>query len=90
MTLLFTPTYASRANPIEARFGPLRQFTMAHSDRAHHAEQTRDLHACLTWRNAHSRHPDVLAAAHRERARVRSENGLCWAGRARTGLSLAA
>ena len=90
VTLLFTPTYASWANPIEAQFGPLRQFTMAHSNRAHHAEQTRDLHAYLTWRNAHNRHPDVLAAARRERARVRSEKGLRWGGRARSDLALAA
>lgn len=90
VTLLFTPTYGSWANPIEAQFGPLRQFTMAHSHRAHHTEQTRDLHAYLTWRNAHSRHPDVLAAARRERARVRSEKGLRWGGRARSTLTLAA
>lgn len=90
VTLLFTPTYASWANPIEAQFGPLRQFTMAHSHRSHHAEQTRDLHAYLTWRNAHSRHPDVIAAQRRERARVRSEKGLRWGGRARGDLALAA
>ncbi|MFE2584655.1 IS630 family transposase, partial [Streptomyces sp. NPDC059378] len=29
--LCFTPTYASWANPIEALFGPLRQFTIANS-----------------------------------------------------------
>ena len=29
--LCFTPTYASWANPIEAHFGPLRQFTLANS-----------------------------------------------------------
>ena len=89
VTLLFTPTYASWADPIEAQFGPLRQFTMAHSHRANHAEQTRDLHAYLTWRNTHNRHPDVLAAQRRERARVRSEKGLRWGGRARTELALA-
>lgn len=32
--LCFTPTHASWANPIEARFGPLRQFTIADSDPA--------------------------------------------------------
>lgn len=79
VTLLFTPTYASWANPIESQlsqFGPLRQFTMARSHRAHHAERTRDLHAYLTWRNANNRHPDVLTAQRRERARIRSEKGL--------------
>ena len=90
VTLLFTPTYASWANPIEAQFGPLRQFTMAHSNRANHAEQTRDLHAYLAWRNAHARHPDVITAQRHERARVRSEKGLRWGGRARSEFTLAA
>ena len=30
--LAFTPTYGSWANPIEAHFGPLREFTIANSD----------------------------------------------------------
>jgi hypothetical protein len=30
--LCLTPTNASRANPIEAQFGPLRQFSIANSD----------------------------------------------------------
>ncbi|MBN6052138.1 transposase, partial [Nonomuraea sp. RK-328] len=60
--LLFMPTYASWANPIEAHFGPLRQFTLANSDHRNHTVQTRALHAYLRWRNAHARHPDVLAA----------------------------
>ena len=34
--LCFTPTYASWANPIEAHFGPLRQFVLAASDHADH------------------------------------------------------
>jgi len=78
VTLLFTPTYASWANPIEAQFGPLRQFTMANSNRADHAEQTRDLQAYLRWRNANNRDPQILAAQRRERARIRSEKGLRW------------
>ncbi|WP_226899831.1 IS630 family transposase [Nonomuraea phyllanthi] len=79
--LLFTPTYASWANPIEAHFGPLRQFTLANSSHRNHTVQTRALHAYLRWRNAHARHPDVLAAQRRERARIRSEKGLRWGGR---------
>ncbi|GAA0402189.1 hypothetical protein GCM10009530_62630 [Microbispora corallina] len=79
--LLFTPTYASWANPIETHFGPLRQFTLANSSHRNHTVQTRALHACLRWRNAHARHPDVLTAPRRERARVRSEKGLRWGGR---------
>ena len=79
--LCFTPTYASWANPIEAHFGPLRQFTIAGSDHPNHVVQTRALHAYLRWRNANARHPDVLAAQRRERARVRSEKGIRWGGR---------
>lgn len=43
--------------------------------------QTRALHAYLRWRNANARHPDVLVAQRRERARVRSEKGIRWGGR---------
>ncbi len=49
--LCFTPTYASWANPIEAHFGPLRQFTIANSHRPNHTVQTRALHTYLRWRN---------------------------------------
>ena len=31
------------------------------------------IHDYLAWHNADARHPDVLAAQHRERARIRSE-----------------
>lgn len=48
--LCFTPTYASCANPIEAHFGPLRQFTVANSDHRNHTAQTQALHA--TWSRA--------------------------------------
>ena len=43
--LCFTPTYASWANPIEAHFGPLRQFTLANSPPPQPPAQTRALHA---------------------------------------------
>ncbi|MET9405234.1 IS630 family transposase [Streptomyces sp. NPDC002935] len=76
--LRFTPTNASWANPIEAHFGPLRQFTLANSNHPNHPVQTRALHAYLRWRNANARHPEVLAAQRRERARIRS---LRWGGR---------
>jgi len=78
--LCFTPTYASWANPIEAHFGPLRQFTIANSHHRNHTVQTRALHAYLRWRNTNARHPDVLAAQRRERARVR-EKDTRWGGR---------
>ena len=79
--LCFTPTYASWANPIEAHFGPLRQFTLANSHHPSHTVQTRALHAYLRWRNKNARHPDVLAAQRRERARIRSEKHIRWGGR---------
>ncbi|MFD9429256.1 MULTISPECIES: IS630 family transposase [unclassified Streptomyces] len=62
--LCFTPTNASWANPIEAHFGPLRQFTLANSNHPNHTVQTRELHRYLRWRNANARHPDVLAHLH--------------------------
>lgn len=79
--LCFTPTNASWANPIEAHFGPLRQFTLANSHHANHTVQTRELHAYLRWRNANARHLDILAAQRKERARIRSEKGIRWGGR---------
>ena len=79
--LCFTPTYASWANPIEACFGPLRQFTMANSHHRSHAAQTQALHRYLRRRNTNARHPDVLAAQRKERARIRSEKGIRCGGR---------
>jgi transposase len=79
--LCFTPTYSSWANPIEAHFGPLRTFVIAGSNHPNHTVLGRRLHGYLRWRNAHARHPDVLAAQRRERARVRSEKGIRWGRR---------
>jgi hypothetical protein len=69
----FTPTYASWANPIEAEFGPLRTFVIAGSNHPNHPALIRHLHRYLHWRNANARHPDVLTAQRRERARIRGE-----------------
>ena len=82
--LCLTPTNASWANPIEPQFRPLRQFTMANSDYPNHTVLARHLHAYLRWRNANNRHPDVLAAQRRERARVRSERHQRWGHRPET------
>jgi hypothetical protein len=79
--LCSTPAYASWANPIEAHFGPLRQFTLANSHHRSHPAQTLALHRYLRWRNANARHPDVLAAQRGERARNRGEKGIRWGGR---------
>ena len=76
--LCFTPTSASWANPIEAQFGPLRTFTMSGSDHPNHTVLARKLQDYLTWRNANARHPDILAAQRRERARIRSERQQRW------------
>jgi hypothetical protein len=76
--LCFTPTSASWANPIEAHFGPLRTFVIGGSDYPNHTVLARRLQDYLRWRNAHARHPDVLAAQRRERARIRSERQQRW------------
>ena len=76
--LCFTPVSASWANPIEAHFGPLRTFVMGNSDYPNQTVLARKLRDYLRWRNAHARHPDVLAAQRRERARIRSERQQSW------------
>ena len=76
--LCLTPTSASWANPIEAQFGPVRTFVMGNSDYRNHPALARRLQDYLRWRNAHARHPDVLAAQRRERARIRSERQQRW------------
>ncbi|WP_455682031.1 hypothetical protein [Streptomyces violaceus] len=43
-----------------------------------HTVQTRALHRYLRWRSTNARHPDILAAQRRERARIRSEKGVRW------------
>lgn len=82
--LCFTPTYSSWANPIEAHFGPLRMFVVAGSNHPNHPVATHALHDYLRWRNANARHPDVLAAQRRERARIRSERQRRWGHTTRT------
>jgi transposase len=76
--LCFTPTNASWANPIEAQFGPLRAFVMGASNHPNHVVLARKLQEYLRWRNVNARHPDVLAAQRRERARIRSERQQKW------------
>jgi transposase len=76
--LCFTPTYTSWANPIEAHFGPLREFVLNNSNHPNHVVLTRRLHQHLRWRNTHGSHPELLLAQRRERARVRAEKGHRW------------
>ena len=73
-----TPTYASWANPIEAHFGPLRQFVLANSDHPNHPALARAIHAYLHWRNTHTRDPRILDAQRRHRARIDSEQQRRW------------
>jgi len=76
--LCFTPTYTSWANPIEAHFGPLREFVLNNSNHPNHVVLIRRLHDYLQWRNANARDPEVLEAQRRERRRVRSEKQQRW------------
>jgi transposase len=76
--LVFTPTDASWANPIEAHFGPLRQFALPNSDHADHLALARAIRAYLRWRNNHTRDPDLLEAERRHRARIRGEQQRRW------------
>ncbi|MFB9455880.1 integrase [Streptomyces antimycoticus] len=46
---------------------------MGATNHPNHPAPARQLQDCPRWRKAHARHPDVLAAQRRERARVRSE-----------------
>ena len=51
---------------------------MANSNYPNHTILARDLHPHLRCRNANARHPDLLAAQRRERARIPSEKGHRW------------
>ena len=76
--LCFTPTYASWANPIEAHFGPLRQFTIANSDYPDHRALAKAIRAYLRWRNAHTKDPELLALERKRRAQIRGEAQRRW------------
>ena len=60
---------------------------MSNSDYRNHPALARRLQAYLRWRNAHARHPDVMAAQRRERARIRSERQHAGAARNRSCLT---
>jgi transposase len=49
--LVFTPTYASWLNWIEAEFTALRYFTLNGSDYASHQEQATAIRRYVRWRN---------------------------------------
>jgi hypothetical protein len=56
----------------------LATFVIGTSDHPNHTVLAHRLQDYLRWRNAHARHPDVLAAQRRERARIRSERQQRW------------
>jgi transposase len=76
--LVFTPTYASWANPIESHFGPLRQFVIANSDHADHRALARAIRSYLRWRNANTRDPEILELERKYRAELRGEAQRRW------------
>lgn len=76
--LVFTPTYASWANPIEAHFGPLREFTISNSDHQSHSELAKAIRDYIRWRNANTRDPEILALERKHRARLRGEAQRRW------------
>jgi hypothetical protein len=57
---------------------PVRERLRLLHECRNHPALARKLQACLRWRNAHARHPGVLAAQRRERARLRSERQQRW------------
>ncbi len=76
--LCFTPTYGSWANPIEAHFGPLKEFVLNNSDHRNHRALSRALHAYLRWRNENPRDPKILKLQRRKRAKMRGEKQIRW------------
>jgi hypothetical protein len=78
--LLFTPTYTSWANPKRPTSG--HYASSPWPTRTIPTTPSRLGRCTPTYAgDAHPRHPDVLAAQRRERARIRSEKGTRWGGR---------
>ena len=59
-------------------FSTVGSFVLGASNHPNHVVLAHKLQDYLRWRNANARHPDVLAAQRRERARVRSERQQRW------------
>jgi hypothetical protein len=76
--LCFTPPYSSWGDPVEAHFGPPREFVLNNSDHPNHTLLTNRIHAYLAWRNANPRDPVILAAERRRRAEMRAEKQRRW------------
>ena len=52
--LVFTPTYGSWLNWIEAEFAALRYFALNGTDHRSHAQQNAAIAAYVRWRNAYT------------------------------------
>lgn len=74
--LLFTPTYASWANPIECHLGAIRQFVLKNCNYPSHRALAARLHAYLRWRNTNRRDPKLLRVVRAEQRRIRAERML--------------
>ena len=70
-----TPPGPTPSRRTSVRCGPSPSTDSNHPN---HTVPTRALHEYLRWRNANARHPDLLAAQRRERARIRSERRHRW------------
>jgi transposase len=76
--LVFTPTYASWANPIEAHFGPLREFAIANSDYRNHVALAAAIRNYIRWRNANTTDPELLALERKHRVMLRGDAQRRW------------
>jgi hypothetical protein len=68
--LCFTPHQRILGQP-EAQPGPLRTFVMGASDHPNHTVRPASSRTTCTGATPNARHPDILAAQRRERARIR-------------------
>jgi hypothetical protein len=68
--LCFTPHQRILGQP-EAQLGPLRTFVMGASDHPNHTVRPASSRTTCTGATPNARHPDILAAQRRERARIR-------------------
>ncbi len=64
--------------PIEAHFGPLREFAINNSDYPDHHELTKAIRAYVRWRNANTADPEILALERKHRAEIRGEAQRRW------------
>jgi hypothetical protein len=76
--LCLTPVSASWAKCDRGAIRAIARFRHRQLGPPDHAALARRLQAHLAWRNANARHPGILAAQRRERARIRSQRQQRW------------